>query len=378
MRRLWLAFAVLFGLTAAAAAQGCGQGNPNCIVPTAPAGTSNNQAASTAFVQGSVASILGTPNTWTALQTFNGGAAVIGANTSGLTTDFGQFIVQNSATTASGVYSGASPFLYSDGVRSTVVVTNGSTVGNVNGFGAYVLNQSTTGPTNGNGVGFFSVVISAVNGAATWGLNPACNDTTNNASTATSNRQCNGYEFDCTLATNNAGSGCQGATVIINGLFGEQKGGNAFQVGAVFPASPANAEANAHWTNSFVSPDGVTMASGANQGAALLVGSSVRHSASNANSQTILFNRWLSGTEHQDTLVDSASGTLNWGGAAIASPVYVATGAVFGTSAGQIAYGGTTVAAGANTCPSGTVGTQTVQGCEVHNVAGTTRYVPFF
>jgi Pectate lyase superfamily protein len=35
-------------------AQGCGQQNPNCIVPTAPAGTNNNQAASTAFVQKAV------------------------------------------------------------------------------------------------------------------------------------------------------------------------------------------------------------------------------------------------------------------------------------------------------------------------------------
>lgn len=33
-----------------AVAQGCGPQNPNCIVPTAPVGTSNNQAASTEFV----------------------------------------------------------------------------------------------------------------------------------------------------------------------------------------------------------------------------------------------------------------------------------------------------------------------------------------
>src|SRR5262245_39690847 len=32
-------------------AQGCGSQNPQCIVPTAPFGTSNNQAASTEFVQ---------------------------------------------------------------------------------------------------------------------------------------------------------------------------------------------------------------------------------------------------------------------------------------------------------------------------------------
>lgn len=38
-----------------ASAQGCGPTNPNCIVPTAPLGTNNNQAASTAFVDAAVA-----------------------------------------------------------------------------------------------------------------------------------------------------------------------------------------------------------------------------------------------------------------------------------------------------------------------------------
>lgn len=38
-------------------AQGCGQQNPNCIVPTAPPGTSNNQAASTAFVLAELPSV---------------------------------------------------------------------------------------------------------------------------------------------------------------------------------------------------------------------------------------------------------------------------------------------------------------------------------
>ncbi|HXI41274.1 MAG TPA: hypothetical protein VNH83_14930 [Bryobacteraceae bacterium] len=49
MRNL-IALAFLIELTAAAAAQGCGPTNPNCVVPTAPALTNNNQAASTAFV----------------------------------------------------------------------------------------------------------------------------------------------------------------------------------------------------------------------------------------------------------------------------------------------------------------------------------------
>jgi hypothetical protein len=54
MRKLVLAFAFLIGAALPAAAQGCGPSNPNCIVPTAPAGTSDNRAASTAFVQSAV------------------------------------------------------------------------------------------------------------------------------------------------------------------------------------------------------------------------------------------------------------------------------------------------------------------------------------
>jgi Pectate lyase superfamily protein len=50
MKRLLLG--LLFSLwTTLVLAQGCGPTNPNCIVPTAPFGTNNNQAASTAFVQ---------------------------------------------------------------------------------------------------------------------------------------------------------------------------------------------------------------------------------------------------------------------------------------------------------------------------------------
>lgn len=63
MRRLVVAAfaaAILFGFVDAAAAQGCGPQNPNCIVPTAPPGTSNNQAASTAFVQAATTGLNGT------------------------------------------------------------------------------------------------------------------------------------------------------------------------------------------------------------------------------------------------------------------------------------------------------------------------------
>jgi hypothetical protein len=50
IRRFISALGLLCALTVAASA-GCGSDNPNCIVPTAPPGTNNNQAASTAFVQ---------------------------------------------------------------------------------------------------------------------------------------------------------------------------------------------------------------------------------------------------------------------------------------------------------------------------------------
>jgi hypothetical protein len=54
MRCALLIAAVMVLSVGAARAQGCGPTNPNCIVPTAPAGTNNNQAASTAFVQTAV------------------------------------------------------------------------------------------------------------------------------------------------------------------------------------------------------------------------------------------------------------------------------------------------------------------------------------
>ena len=57
---------------------------------------------------------------------------------------------------------------------------------------------------------------------------------------------------------------------------------------------------------------------------------------------------------------------------------HISTAAAATVSASHISYGGTTVAAGSATCPTGTIGGQTVQGCAVINVAGTTRYLPFF
>ena len=62
----------------------------------------------------------------------------------------------------------------------------------------------------------------------------------------------------------------------------------------------------------------------------------------------------------------------------IAGQSFLALAAPATAYAGEIAYGGTTVAPGAFTCPSGVIGGQTVVGCEVHNVAGRVSYVPDF
>ena len=58
----FLGFALLASMpTHAAMAQGCGENNPNCIVPTRPAGDNTNAAASTKFVQTTTGQILTNP-----------------------------------------------------------------------------------------------------------------------------------------------------------------------------------------------------------------------------------------------------------------------------------------------------------------------------
>jgi len=52
--RLLLACLILLASVTAAAAQGCGPQNPNCIAPTPPPGDNSNRIATTAFVQGAI------------------------------------------------------------------------------------------------------------------------------------------------------------------------------------------------------------------------------------------------------------------------------------------------------------------------------------
>jgi len=89
MKRLVFAALILAGLASPVLAQGCGPSNPSCIVPTAPPGTNNHQAASTAFVHTAVSPLSpGSPSG--SLQYNNSGAlgGVAGASTDGTAVTF--------------------------------------------------------------------------------------------------------------------------------------------------------------------------------------------------------------------------------------------------------------------------------------------------
>jgi hypothetical protein len=80
--KLWLYAAVLglsllAGSPDAGRAQGCGSNNPNCIVPTAPLGTSDGRAASTKFVQNQIAAGLPLPNAEIYVGNVSGFAAAV-------------------------------------------------------------------------------------------------------------------------------------------------------------------------------------------------------------------------------------------------------------------------------------------------------------
>jgi hypothetical protein len=80
--RFPLSLIILIALTIGAAAQGCGAQNPNCVVPTAPLGTRDNQAASTAFAQSAASNPTSTtPLPWIAALLYTGnGAGSTGTN----------------------------------------------------------------------------------------------------------------------------------------------------------------------------------------------------------------------------------------------------------------------------------------------------------
>lgn len=83
------------------------------------------------------------------------------------------------------------------------------------------------------------------------------------------------------------------------------------------------------------------------------------------------------GTLRFDWGITTAS-TMTLAGPVKSTTGFIATAVAPTVAAAQIGYGSTTVAAGSGTCPSGTVGGQTVAGCIVVNIAGTAKNVPYF
>jgi hypothetical protein len=71
MKKILLALALLIGSAFPVAAQGCGPSNPNCIVPTAPAATCDNRAASTQYTCNAIHG--GTVGAATDLPIYNSG-----------------------------------------------------------------------------------------------------------------------------------------------------------------------------------------------------------------------------------------------------------------------------------------------------------------
>lgn len=145
MMRIALILGLLWGvagLSGAAHAQGCGPQNPNCIVPTAPPGTSNNQAASTAYTQGELAAIYTAAHYWPGGQSFNPNVLI--TPTPGLAGDAALTINNNTAN-----ISGALPgtIFHLVGANATGVRITYDSFGGQNTFTARRANGTMAAPS---------------------------------------------------------------------------------------------------------------------------------------------------------------------------------------------------------------------------------------
>jgi hypothetical protein len=111
----------------AALAQGCGSGNPNCIVTTMPPGDNSNRAASDAFVQQAITNVPGsTPGGTNGQVQYNNGGLFGGLTNAQLTALVNPFTsLLPGAVPASG--GGTTAFLRADGTFAIPPGTAGST-----------------------------------------------------------------------------------------------------------------------------------------------------------------------------------------------------------------------------------------------------------
>ena len=167
------------------------------------------------------------------------------------TTDGANTTVQNSSKTAYQIYSPVVPagYYFYDSARAVVDLETGTAVQNADGFGAYTYNAVAQGsnPNQKNAVGFFAVGIDAVDNAATWGVNTACNDNTANGAATLNGRKCIGYEADFTI---NGASTVQGVSMIMQGP-GTPAGAAAF-------SASISSGATAKWIYAYTSGNGAS------------------------------------------------------------------------------------------------------------------------
>lgn len=321
MMRRWLAIALLVATPALAVAQPL----QNFIVPTAPVGTSNNQAASTAFVQGAFANILSTPNTWSALQTFTGG--IFGNNSPANATFPGNAPYYLTASNAPGSYSTiyngmqvsmGSPILATSqfgsnavGIQQAFVATVNVQAGDAAGNAAFAL--AGYGITSSTATGVVGVGGFAMCGASGCNEIDGANQVVANAPTLQGGT---GFDFVLMLGNQvNINLRQKAGAVNPSGpLYGYYVvgGGNATNnTGNAYAADQLSIVTAAKWTNGFASFNGAAVT-------ALSVGTvsgTAGTPPANSASQPILFNSYLASANVQTTLSTDSPGNLQ-----VASP----------------------------------------------------------
>jgi hypothetical protein len=201
--------------------------------------------------------------------------ALLPGLSSSLTGDGSVMLAQRTSKTAAQIYSPIIPagYYFYGVTRSVLDIGVGSTVQGGAAYDAYTYNNVAQGtaPNQKNAVGLYVVGVNAVNNAATWGLNTACDDNTTNGAATLSGRKCIGYEADFEV---NGSSTIEGAAFIIQGA-GTQANANGVQLSRA-------AGSTAYWNYGFITDDGAVV-NALNVGAFATAGSNVGSQFVNLN-----------------------------------------------------------------------------------------------
>lgn len=286
--------------------------------PTASPGTNTSQLATTAFVTaaintlstagitiGSTTIALGSTQTALAGLTKLAGNGAVAA---GVTADsFGYGFDASATYTAQVIYNmskctaypcSPSP-VYSnyDGLRGSAVALSGTTVTNVNGVAGYVFADVASAGTSKNAVALFGSASSAVNGAATWGVNTISTDNNAQASSAFTGNILQGYEADFNVTSTSTdifGITVEGASIV------QPAAANGFTAGCLALSGASCAPSTAVWTTAFLTTNGCCSNS--------LAAGALNSDGSGTSQPMIFFNN----SSSNDIVV--SAGAFNFGG----------------------------------------------------------------